>query len=126
VEALKAAAPPIEGWEIIAFKPRVTLTDGESLRYRGTSLRVSDAWFQAHETDKGLAFVFAAAKVDGRRENEAFGTCVLLMDSLLGELAAMTYVIHAEFTWLPQDPVAEHFRPLSRLADFVDSWAADR
>lgn len=120
VEALVAAAPPIEGWKIIAFKP--PMGRGFSTHYRGREYDPEKIIFipMNNEDDPsavGLQICFPDYDPE-QRASFITGTC-LAIDALLGEKSSALDIEYLDVTQTPEDIASYDFRHLSSLGEFI-------
>jgi hypothetical protein len=117
VKRLVAAAPPISGWKIVAFRPRrkanLVIDFGD---YR---LDPAKAWFKASPRRGKLDIqVF----VPDYRDSEAVKQAAfLLLDGLLGEYDVETRIAAIEIQGVPANPMTAGLRPVAELPTAVDA-----
>ena len=121
VKAVVAAAPPIEGWRVVAFKPRMS-NAGSRVEYRGENLSTDDVWFAASPLPSGglSLTMYVAGLTEANYERRA-GAAVLLLDNTLGEYDAGTMIDRLDAQPLPADPQGRHLRRFSGLPAFIDA-----
>lgn len=90
VKALAAAAPPIPGWTIIAFRPRVGPVP--AIVMNGQQFEAKDFRFKARLDDR-LVHLDIYMRGYNEAKSEAFDTAAFIfLDSLLGEHDVETYI----------------------------------
>jgi len=120
VREFVSAAPSVEGWRVVAFKPprgfefEVDVPTG--------SLPVCELWFvplQSETHPDLLGVRFGIPGYDEWLLDDYLFACYQILDRGLGELAAFEEIDHIEVAGLPKDPQAEGFVPLGQLPDVI-------
>ena len=123
VSALVAAAPDVEGWEFIAFKPASGfefVTDYEGLR-----LDPQEMWFLPVVSGSKLGLRISSPTYDKTSHDRFLAGCYIVLDCGLGELPAAEDVHHVEACPLPEHLAEEGWIELNELADYI-SWKKRR
>jgi hypothetical protein len=119
VQRLVAAAPPISGWKIVAFRPRSAA--GLIIEIGGYRVDPAEVWFEAERDGKkyGVTLYLPGFRNDTNGKQAGY----LLLDGSLGEYDVETKLGFIDFKPLPADPVLAGLRPLSELPALVDHLA---
>ena len=124
VEALVACAPPIDGWRVVALRPRLAARD---LRLATGSLEVAgdDVWFLAFEERGRLAvrLFFGGARC---LELACEGIEGLVVEHVLGERATIDHVLVLPAGTVEDASARPPLAPLRELAERFDRWRALR
>lgn len=117
VQRLVAAAPPVAGWRVIAFRPRKKIA-GIGMG-GGRKLDVDDVAFEVLGQHAGTIDVrLYAPGIGGADDNAAKQIGYLLLDAVLGEYDVETKL--AGIDWKPATARPAAARPLHELAAVVD------
>lgn len=124
VEALVASAPPIDGWSVVALRPRLAARE---LRLATGSLEVEgDAvWFLAFE-ERGRLAVRLFFSGSQALELAGEGLEGLVVEHVLGERATIEHVIVLPAGTVEDGRAPPPLAPLSELAQRFDRWRALR
>jgi hypothetical protein len=117
VQKLVAAAPPLPGWTIVAFRQPKSLDF--TIQLGEHELGADDVWFSAAPEGErvGLTLYVRGLTDDNRH---LLGPAVfLLLDSAVGEYNVETKVGAIDSRPLPEDPAAQGLQPLPALRDLV-------
>lgn len=120
VDSLVNAAPELEHWNIIAFKPAVV---GSTVEYNGIKLQSDSMYFDPLENNKapnkiGIR-VFLEDYDDSR--NEAFRYAVyLILDNILGEKSFALDIQYVDIASIPSIAEREKFIELNRLPRYIE------
>lgn len=117
VERLVAAAPPIDGWRVIAFRPR---KPGHRLQFRDREVGGEELRFRFLSPPQAgrpldIAVYLETPAVDETSMQIVF----LLLDFTLGEFDVATQLGKIEFLPISQAP--DDARPLTELTAIVDA-----
>jgi len=126
VESLVAAAGPIPGWQIHAFRqPR----DPSDIDYGGKTFRPSDVWFEAYRIDGDgggeIGLNLHVTGFDPSNPSIEGGAAFIFLDAVLGEHAVATKIGPIDFFPLAADPAAEGLRPILELRGVVGALKPD-
>ena len=127
VQAFVDSAPPIDGWKIVAFRPReesyatFTLNIGE--RDPGELvLEAEDLWCWSRvRDDKFYLIILHPDFSDENRELLKSGTFILL-DAALGEYDVMTGLHAIDHQKLPDDPESAGLYPFKEVRAVFDEY----
>jgi hypothetical protein len=113
VQRLVAAAPSIQGWKVIAFRPA---KPGLQLGFGDKSFALEDIPFRPIPEGGRIG---VEIHLPGYREGDerAMGAAFLLLDCALGEYAVMTQVGSVSLRALSPGGAPAGTMPMSRMAD---------
>ena len=115
---LYKAAPQIDGWRVIAFKPRHAI---KATEYKGIEFKIEDFMYASNYYDD-LTDVTVYIKGFTEKNEETHGMAgFLFLDSVLGEYDVMTKLGNIRFEPMPGNPQALGLKPLPELAAEVDA-----
>lgn len=120
VRRLVKAAPEIENWRIIAFRPRRPEAVMDTLEYAGYKVSSRDIWYRSGEQDGAFALTVHVRGLDADNEKIKTRAAFIMLDLTLGEYDTATKLRHIGFAPLPPDPAAAGLKPLSDLPEEVD------
>jgi hypothetical protein len=121
IKALVASAPPLPGWRVVAFRPRMEITSSMVVQLQGEEVGPDDVWFHESEEDSGLGMtLYVRGLTERNRQLRGLGA-VLLMDHALGEHDALTLFAGLKAEPLPDDPAGAELRPFAELAERIDA-----
>jgi hypothetical protein len=122
VERAVREAPPIDGWEIRAFRQRGSLS--AKLQFGECVLGVDDIWCSSKSVDGGIALTLWIAGMNTRNERTIVGAAVLLLDHAIGEYDAVMKIRSLARKTLPADPADRGLFPLRELPKLLDEIPA--
>ena len=120
VKRLVDRAPEIQGWEIIAFRPRRGTEF--TLQFDEVELRPEDFWFTASQDGERIGLEIYLPKIDSEHKNSIIGASFIMIDTALGEYDVITKIGYIDHKPLPLEPEENGLLPLSLLAQTVDSY----
>jgi hypothetical protein len=117
VRALVDAAPPLPGWEVIAFKP--ALGFDVVIRHDRATIDAKAAWFLPLASRAGhFAVRVACAEYVAADEDDFAFAAQMMIDAGLGERVA-SGIHHIDVVAAPASPAAEGFLRLSELPGYM-------
>jgi hypothetical protein len=119
IKDLVAAAPAIPGWEVIAFRPRMTLDD-LAINVHGEQIGTDDVWFRVEEDADGLALTLYVRGLTPKNERFRGLGASLLAEHAVGERDALTLLSGLRVETLPADPRRAGLRPFGELVAVFD------
>lgn len=120
VRRLVSAAPQIDDWRIIAFRPRRPEGLNLNLEYAGIKVSGGDLWYRLESDGGELALtLFVRGMTTDNRDIMARAGFIIL-DQVLGEYDTATKLRVIDFAALLADPETANLKPLSDLAEEVD------
>ena len=120
VRRLVRAAPAMEDWRVIAFRPRRPVAELDSLEYAGQKVSVRDIWYRSGERDGEFALTVHVGGLDADNQEIKTRVAFVMLDLALGEYDTATKLRHISFAPLPPDPEAAGLNPLGDLPEEVD------
>jgi hypothetical protein len=120
VERVVAGAPSIQGWSIVALRPRLGTSLGVS--YRGFEIEPDEFWFREEGKDGELALHVYLPGVGGPEEPLAMEAAKLMLHSAVGERDALLKIRSMTRHALPEDPRSLGLLPYRDLPAVVDSY----
>lgn len=121
---LAKAAPRINGWIIVPFRPR--LDAGYAVEFGPHDLRADAVWYKTemHKDQPGIIlYVDSAGAGD---QQSLFTASYILLSSVLGEYDTVTRLSFVEMEPLPSNPAARGLRPLHELPAEIDAFYCDK
>lgn len=121
VRRLVAGAPPIDGWKVIAFKPKQGFAFVST--YEGVRIDPKECWFLPLESKKdpnALALRIACPDFDPARRNTFTSGLLQVLDTGLGEIEHAEAIAWVEVVALPDDPASDGYIELVDLQAFLD------
>jgi hypothetical protein len=117
VQRMVAAAPAIDGWRVIALRPRQT---GFAIQFGGTQLAAGDLRFRIGSSPQpgqplDVSIYVKGAAVDDNTRYAVY----LLLDATLGEYDVATQLGGIDMR--PESDAPRDARPLTELAAIVDA-----
>lgn len=122
VQALVAAAPVVQGWQFIAFKPPMGCDF--VLRHEAASIDASQTWFLPATSRTGFGVKLGCPTFSGKHQDDYEFAALELLDVVLGELVAARDVKHVEMVPLPASPEKAGFQRLAELPGFLAARGA--
>jgi hypothetical protein len=123
VRRLVRAAPELEYWETIPFRPRQGIKHKVHL---GTlSLDPDNIWFRAIPSGKKVDLYLFLKDFKLRSRDEVVRAGYILLDSALGELDVEQKLAGIKWQDLPLHPESEGFTPFYRLPETVDRMVSE-
>jgi hypothetical protein len=119
VKSAVAAAPPIPGWEIKAFRQRGSL-DAE-IEMDGRKLGYDDIWCEVKPDGANARVTLLVRGLTLESAERLLGAALVLLDNALGEHDSVVRISELNNGPLPAKPVkSERFFPLSELPAYLD------
>jgi hypothetical protein len=128
VQALVAAAPPLPGWRVVAFRPRESARESAQIQMGDVKLGMEDVWFKARP-DRGKVgltlYVRGLSPNDVQQGEILKQAAFIFLDHVLGEYDVETKVGAIDWKALPRDPAARGLKPFTEITAAVDELTAD-
>jgi hypothetical protein len=121
VEELVAAAPKIDGWTFIAFKP--PMPDNFKSNWDDLELNTEDLWFLPLSNDKtqDLGIRVCFNNQDIIKDNETLTPLLYkMLDTILGEKSFALDIQYVDTDLLPEDPEEEGLYPIIELPSYIE------
>jgi hypothetical protein len=117
--AVVDAAPPIEGWKILALKPKLGFPT--TARWEGYTLQVNEAFFEPLERNDSdaLGLRVLVPKLEAQDAADAHSAVIRALDHGLGEQGFAEEIEHVEVQPLPDDKTGRAFIALVDLETFL-------
>jgi hypothetical protein len=126
VKALVAVAPPLPGWRVVAFRPRMEVTPSTVVQLQGEEVGPDDIWFAETEEEAGLGLTLYVRGLTVKNRRLRGLGAVLLMDHALGEHDALTLFAGLQAEPLPDDPAGAGLHPFAELPGRIDAVKQER
>lgn len=120
------AAPKIEGWKIIALKPPKSF---QSLKIEGVVYDVNKIWFlplKSKKNPKALGLRFGIPNLTEKDKANSVKAAIILLDSTIGEFAAVTKIHYLDTIVLPENPASKGFIKMTELTSFLEKQEKSR
>lgn len=121
VVGLVAAAPPMQRWTVISFRPPASID--LVVEYAGCQLGPDDIWFLADRDGDHIGLVLCVRGLTEENRPTLGNAGFLLLDNALGEFAVETQVGFIEWRPLPAHPEDNGLRPFRRIREVFDQVA---
>lgn len=118
VIALVNESPEWEHWQFIAFRQRKPYDESSTLKIDGYELTYDDLYFRYAPDQEGIRIQLNVRNYTELMHNGIF----LLIDALVGEYEASTYITSVEFAPLDEEEIDELYN-IRLLPDIVDAFA---
>ncbi len=123
VDAVKdfvATAPALEGWRVVAFRPRMEVGEEMEIAIEGERVEPADVWFRIEESDDGLDLTLHVRGLNEENSRLRGLGALLLAEHGVGERDAMTLLSSLQVEPLPDHPAAAGLRPFRELVGLFD------
>ncbi len=120
VHRLTASAPRMEGWKVIAFRPRMPNYMGFSLNHSGYVHDLTSIWFDPIVDDDHFDLILYHPHYCEEERGRIVNALYILLDMALGEFDVMTRIRHIDFQRLPENPEQQGLVPFARLREVFD------
>jgi hypothetical protein len=124
VDAVKdfvAAAPPLAGWEVVAFRPRLPLHDDIEIALENERVSPADIWFHVAPGADGLGLTLYVRDLTRANERLRGLGASLLAEHAVGERDALTLLSSLQVKPLMSDPATAGLRPFAELIGVLDA-----
>jgi hypothetical protein len=121
VEQLVAAAPEMQDWEFIAFKP--PMGHGFSIEYGGKEFDPEKIIFIPLKNDQypnSIGIHICYPDYQDAERNIFVGGTYLILDTILGERSTTLDIDYLDVVKTPADASKYGYRPLSKLKEYID------
>lgn len=119
VESLVAAAPPMDGWRVLAFRQR---HHGGAIRMGDRTISPDSIFYEATPNDGKLDLNLYIEGLDSSNRKPLIQCCFLLLDAQVGEYDVMTRIGQLDFK--PLAEVDGRQKPLTALPEEIDRLKA--
>ena len=125
VQAAVAAAEPIPGWEIKAFRQRGSLD--AVIEMHGRKLGYDDLWCEVEPDGTRARVTLLVRGLTLDSAEELLGAVLVLLDNAVGEYDSVARISELNNGPLPKKPIrSATFFPLSELPRYLDSLSDER
>ncbi|MDH5633906.1 MAG: hypothetical protein OEZ10_13085 [Gammaproteobacteria bacterium] len=125
VEALAVAAPKLEKWDIVAFRPRMNDYAQFNLNYAGKEFVPSEIWIYTRVEDGNFDLIIYHPNYTDEERNAFISGAYILLDMALGEYDVVTGIRYIDHQKLPSNPKEEGLKPFSELRRIFDEFKAN-
>ena len=119
---LYEARPKLEGWEVIAFRPRMSLD--YSIEFSGLELNPEDLWIYWREEEGNFDLIVYFPNYNEEEKNTFVEAAYILLDMAIGEYyvaAGIRYIDHQELPDNPEDNGLIPFKSLPEVFyEYID------
>ncbi len=120
VVRLAKAAPRIDGWRIISFRPRAIDGSKQTVEYGEMTLSYADLWYRSEDQGEVLGLTLFVQGLSEENEPTVRVIAFLLLDTALREFDVETKIGSINFVPLPEDAETVGLTPFKDLAAEVD------
>ena len=120
VIALYKAAPKLDKWEIIAFRPRMGNFANVKLEYEGEGFDPSKIWIHPIRENGNFDLIIYYPGLTEETRNLVITGVYILLDTALGEYDVVTGIRYLDFHKLPDSPESEGLLPFTKLREIFD------
>ena len=117
VKNLVDAAPSLEEWIIIPFRP--PKGTGFIIKIGDYSLGAEDVWFSCEPDGDRIGLILYIKGLSAENEDAAARASFILLDSALGEYAVEEKIGFIEIIALPDDPKVFDLHPFASIREIV-------
>ena len=122
VEALKDAAPKLDRWSIIAFRPRMKDYANFKLDYAGKEFDPAKIWIYHRIQDGYFDLIIYHTSFTEEERNAYVSGAYILLDMALGEYDVVKGIRYIDHQKLPDNPKDEGLMPFSDLRKIYDEY----
>ena len=124
VQKVVDSAPEIEGWQIIAFRPRMEDYSSYTLNFGERIFDPKELWCWSRVEDGNFDLVIYHADYSDELRNLLVNGSYVLLDMALGEYDVMTGIRYIDHRQLPDDPEADGLYRFKDLRQVFDEYKA--
>lgn len=122
VQALSKAAPVLDKWEVIAFRPRMEDYQNFKIDYAGNEIDASKIWIYYRIQDGFFDLIIYHPEYTDEERDLFVSASYILLDMALGEYNVTTGIRYIDHQRLPADPTNVGLLPFSELRNAFDSY----
>jgi hypothetical protein len=126
VESLKVAAPRLERWSIVAFRPRMKDYATFKLDYAGKKFDPEEIWIYPRIREGHFDLIIYHPLFAEKERNSYVSGAYILLDMALGEYDVVTGIRYIDHQKLPNNPESEGLKPFSELRKVFDDYKAKK
>ncbi|GAB1267134.1 hypothetical protein NBRC116493_03870 [Aurantivibrio infirmus] len=112
---LYEARPELDGWEIIAFRPRMPLE--YSIDFNGLKLHPDDLWIYWREDDGNFDLIVYFPTYDEEQKNTFVEAAYILLDMAIGEYYVAAGIRYIDHQKVPENPEEHGLLPFKSLPE---------
>jgi len=112
---LYEAKPELEGWDIIAFRPRMSLD--YSVDFGGLELNPEDLWIYWREEEGNFDLIVYFPNYSEEERNTFVEAAYILLDMAIGEYYVAAGIRYIDHQQLPENPEANGLLPFKTLPE---------
>lgn len=112
---LHEAKPELEGWDIIAFRPRMSLD--YSIEFGHLTLNPEDLWIYWREEEGYFDLIVCFPNYSEEERNTFVEAAYILLDMAIGEYYVAAGIRYIDHQQLPENPEANGLRPFKELPE---------
>lgn len=109
------ASPELEGWEIIAFRPRMPLD--YSVDFGGLELDPANLWIYWKEEEGNFDLIIYFPDFNEEQKNTFVEAAYILLDMAIGEYYVAAGIRYIDHQQLPDNPEENDLFPFKSLPD---------
>ncbi len=122
VRNLVDAAPPLKGWDIIAFRPRLDDYTRFTLNYGDRKFDPKELWCWSRIDDGNFDLIIYHPDYDKEDRPLLANGTYLLLDMAIGEFDVMTGIRYIDHRELPIDPETDGLYKFAELRAVFDEF----
>lgn len=112
---LYEAKPELEGWDIIAFRPRMSLD--YSVEFGGLELNPEDLWIYWREEEGNFDLIVYFPNYSEEERNTFVEAAYILLDMAIGEYYVAAGIRYIDHQQLPENPEENGLIPFKALPE---------
>ena len=120
VSSLVEAAPELERWSIVAFRPRMIDYTGFTLNFEGKTFDPAEMWIDHSVFNDYFDLTIYHPNYKEEEKNLIISATYILLDMALGEYDVVTGIRYIDHEPLPDNPEDKGLRPFSELRNIFD------
>ena len=117
---LYESSPKLEGWEIIAFRPRMSLE--YSINFSGLELDPKDLWIFWREEEGNFDLIIYFPNYEEEHRNTFVEAAYILLDMAIGEYYVAAGIRYIDHQLLPENPEGGGLFPFKSLPEIFFNY----
>ena len=122
VQELVNSAPALDGWKIIAFRPRQPDYSDFTLEFAGRNVDPKTLWCRSQVEDGNFDLIVYHPNYSEDDRSPIVASTYILLDMALGELDVMTHIRYIDHQQLPDDAELKGLYRFEELRDIFDTY----
>jgi hypothetical protein len=114
------SAPALPGWEVVAFRPRMVLSEDVEIALEDERVSTEDIWFRVTEDEDGLSLTLHVHGLNRNNEKLRGLGASLLAQHAVGERDTLILLNSLTVKPLPKAPAAAGLHPFKDLVGVFD------